>query len=255
MRIDSHTHMGMGLAYASSATLCRATTGNELVHLMDSANVDIAVTFPPPWKGGFTDPDYQEGNRMVYEAVCEFPTRLVGFAWINPKFGNASRKLAQKCIEEYGFKGLKMHPAFDSFSPLDEKLVFPIMEMASDWNIPVLFHTGDPPGSAPMLFLPLAERFPSVPIILAHMGYRLVEDAIFVAQRAPHVYLDTAENTPIAVAQGVRQLGAERILFGSDTPYHMMEIEAAKITCLPTITEEEKALVMGKNIARILNLE
>ena len=255
MRIDAHTHMGMGLAYASSASLCRASTGSELIELLRAAGIDMAVTFAPPWKGGFIDPDYKQANRMVFEAVSEYPDRLVGYAWVNPKFGEGAIREARKCIEEYGLKGFKLHPNFDSFSPLDEKLVFPVMELASEWKLPVLFHSGDYPVSAPMVFLPLAERFPAVNIILAHIGYQLVADAIFVAQRAHNVFLDTAENTPIAVTQAVKQIGADRVIYGSDTPYHIMEVEAAKISFLPGISEEDKALILGGNIARILGLE
>ena len=51
----------------------------------------------------------------------------------------------------------------------------------------------------------------------------------------------------------IRKHGAERILFGSDYPWHLPSQEISLIRSLD-ISEEEKEMILGENAARLLGI-
>jgi predicted TIM-barrel fold metal-dependent hydrolase len=55
------------------------------------------------------------------------------------------------------------------------------------------------------------------------------------------------------IQEAVKELGAERIIMGSDSPYISMESELTKIKSL-NISEMEKKLIMGENMRLIMQL-
>ncbi len=121
--------------------------------------------------------------------------------------------------------------------------------------MPVAFHSGESDyygHSGPANFLQVARRFPEVTFILKHMGYRLVEDAVQVALERPNIYLETAGVTCSNILKAVRRVGADRVIFGSDTPYHSPKVEAMKIAEHPGLSGDEKRKVLGENLGRIL---
>ncbi|MGI8643128.1 MAG: amidohydrolase family protein, partial [Thermomicrobiales bacterium] len=64
----------------------------------------------------------------------------------------------------------------------------------------------------------------------------------------------TVKARPILTA--IKTLGADRVCFGSDTPFELMHVELAKYRALleGEVTEEEQGGVLGGNIARLLAL-
>ena len=58
------------------------------------------------------------------------------------------------------------------------------------------------------------------------------------------------------ILKAIRTLGADRLCFGSDTPFSLMHVEVAKYRALleGEVTPEEEALIMGGNIARLFGL-
>lgn len=102
----------------------------------------------------------------------------------------------------------------------------------------------------------LAMDFPDIPVVMPHMGFVDViynDAAINMAKRAPNIYLETCGvSAEGKVAQAVKEIGAHRVLYGSDMPFldpafDMARIEYAKIS------EEDKRLIMGKNAKKLLD--
>ena len=60
----------------------------------------------------------------------------------------------------------------------------------------------------------------------------------------------------VAVLKAVKTLGADRVCFGSDTPFALMHVEVAKNKAFleGEVTPAERQLVMAGNIARLLGL-
>ena len=253
MIIDFHTHLGAGLTTKSSNALYDVVTSDQLVHLLDSAGIDMAVTFAPSGGKDLHDPNYEKANEYVYQEISRWPNRLIGYARINPNLQERARKEAEKCISEYRFRGIKFNPSADGFRPSDVSLLQPFMELAYAHSLPVIFHAGYEPVSQPSLFLPLAENFPNVKIVLAHIAYRMAGDALVVAKRLPNIYVETSGNWDDLIRVAIRVLGAHRVLFGSNLPYQIPEVEKLKITVLD-ISQTEQEQVLGHNVAFLHNL-
>lgn len=255
MIIDGFTQMGPGIKNHESSPLrpMRDTsTAEGLIAALDEAGIDRAVTFAPRWVGGpFHDPTYEQANAAVFEATQQFPDRLIGYARVNPNWGEAAERELDRCLNQYGFKGVKLDPDWENFNPNDPKLVHPLMQIAEASGVPVLFHAGFIPAQ-PALFWDLALAFPNVPIILGHMGQRLTNDAVIVAQRVPNVYLDTSDHMYM-LGQFARQLGVDRFIFGSNLPFSTAGPELMKVTVREDLGNEEKAQILGGNLERILS--
>ena len=76
--------------------------------------------------------------------------------------------------------------------------------------------------------------------------------AIEIAKHYPNIYMDTASSQidmgyVEALVEGV---GAERVVFGTDLPLIDPFFGLAKITGAD-LTEEQKDLILGKNIQRL----
>jgi predicted TIM-barrel fold metal-dependent hydrolase len=159
-----------------------------------------------------------------------------------------------RAVREYGLKGLKLHPIIDSYQA-NHSMVFPLIEAAGELGVPVTIHSHQP-GSQPALIGDLASRFPTVTIIMAHMGMAAYRDAIYVAQKERNVILETSAQpwTHRVVRVAAERIGIERIIFGSDAPLHHPKVELTKIE-VAGLSPEEKAAVLGGNISRLLGLK
>ena len=135
---------------------------------------------------------------------------------------------------------------------MDKLYAYPLYELARKSKAPVMFHTWYSP-SQPALYWPVAEDFPEIPIIITHLGGRLIADAISVAKHAPNVYLETSDNM-YGVIGPAGHLGAERILFGSNAPFSGLKTELIKVTQSP-LDEAQQKLLLGGNAARLFGLQ
>jgi len=235
--IDSHTHLGRYPLFNVGMA------SDQMIRLMDEYGIELCVVSSLP-------------NSLTFEAVKEYPSRLAGLLWVDPKRGVEAAKDAEKAVREFGFKGVKMHPLLDSFLP-DDELVNPVMEAAERLQVPVLFHSGHPPWSLPWHFGNLADRFPDVKIILGHMGHGhiiYVNGAIEMALKHKNVYLETS-GMPMhcKVKEAVEKVGVEKVLYGSDTPFGHPAFELAKLK-VSGLTEEELNQVIDSNARRLFKL-
>lgn len=256
MIVDAHVHLGPGLKNHASACLFDAYTADQLVAAMDNAGVNVAIVFAPLWQGGeFHDPDYEKGNEAIYHAQKQYPDRIIGYARVDPNLIEQSQRELKKCIHDYKFQGIMMHPEWESFLANDLNLLGPIFKVAEKHGLPITFHTGYYPTCEPLLFLPLADAFPQVQITLKHLGYHYIRDAITVARLTKNVFLETAGNTTSnEIRASIKEAGAEKVVFGSDTPYISPEIVIQKIQLLEDVSDREKEQVLGNNMARLHEL-
>jgi predicted TIM-barrel fold metal-dependent hydrolase len=155
---------------------------------------------------------------------------------------------------QWGMRVLKIMPAIYQVrltSPLASRL----MQTARDLGMVVNIHSGSE-ISHPLAVGAVARRFPDVTVLMDHMGYReWTADAIEVARDNPNVYLGTtiAAMEPSVVERAVRELGPERVVYGSNWPnlYSDLAVEAIRRQKLGKEAEE---LIFGGNLARILQM-
>jgi predicted TIM-barrel fold metal-dependent hydrolase len=234
-------------------------TIEELLRRMDRSSVTKALTWlQPPYFREIT-----EGNRYIYRATQNYPDRILGFGWTDPHLGeSAAIDEARRCVEEYGFYGVKLNGAQNSFFIDDEELSLPIIDAIARLDTTLAFHIGTDAYEAthPFRLAKIARRYPDVPILMVHMGgvafHDLSDAAIEVAQECPNITLIGSGVRAVNILKAVQRLRAERVCFGSDTPFALMHVEIAMYNALleGEVTPDEKALIMGDNITRLFGL-
>ena len=236
--IDSHTHLG-------DFPLFNVKLDAEgMIEIMDRHGISWSVVSSLP-------------NEITLEAVKKHPDRLVGLLWVNPYEGDRAVEKIRVAVDEWGFKGLKMHPLLDSYLP-DQPVIYPVMDEAAKRRIPILFHCGHPPWSLPWHFGNLADRYPDVKIILGHMGHGhivYINGAIEVARKHENIILETS-GMPMhsKIKEAADEVGEERVIYGSDMPFGHPAFEIEKVR-VAGLTERQLELVLGENSRRLFKIE
>ncbi len=234
--IESHAHIGawsadnvdfteetLNAAFESpfDVVINGETEENEVVYALVS-NMNAIDTKPD----GSPSQDEIEANEALLDICAENPklkTMIVG----QPGYGNAEN-LAD-LIERRGDEiyGIKLHPntlCLDANDPLYE----PYLAVAEEYGLPVLFHSQDN-WSSPLYIYETAQKFPNVPVILAHLGmgddanHYLTLGVLMSALRSgtANLYADISWVSPETIVNILRIVDEEtlsHLLFGTDIP-------------------------------------
>ena len=117
------------------------------------------------------------------------------------------------------------------------------------------FVTGGKPSpghSTPVELAELASSFPEQPFVCAHAGGEW-EKGIRAVRDTPNVLIETSgfDATAGFIEMAVRELGPERILFGSHLPSRSLGTELSKVIGA-AVTEETKKRILGENFRKVL---
>ena len=241
MIFDSHTHIDEAGFWVDPP--------ETILRLMDEANIDKAVVMT------YRDAPLPTGGdplEYVADACRKYP-RLVGYARMNPRAGDHAVHELERAFADLGMKGLKLHPVSYVMHPASPETIS-LIKKAAEWHAPTLFHCGDEDFTLPYQIAQAAELVPEATIILGHMGgYFHVEDAIQAAKQHANLILETsAMPYPHMIKRAVDEIGAERVLFGSDGPGCDPTIEIEKIKSAGLSAADEEKL-FSTNIERILS--
>lgn len=168
----------------------------EVFHLqMDVAGIQRAVVLPIDATTARGAKVYS--NEQIAE-LCAMSDRLIGFASVDPHNPAAPGEL-EAAIRGLGLRGLKLSPPTQEFYPNDQKLAYPIYEVAQSLGIPVIIHAGlswEPKArlkwAQPLLVEDVAADFPKLNIVIAHLGWPWVLDCVALALKYPNIHLDTS---------------------------------------------------------------
>lgn len=211
MTFDAHMHVGDFPLF--NVSLDR----DGLVELMEACDIDGGVVFHPD-------------NTYVQEVV-ESIEGMYALVWANPRLADYVEETA-RFLDHSRFLGVKLHPLLDGYHPNDPA-VHPLMELLRERERPVLIHCGHPIFTLPWSIEELIQSFPDVKVILGHMGHGnivYINASIDVAGRNPNVYLETS-GMPMhtKIREAVERVGPDRVLYGSDVPFHHPEVEIRKV--------------------------
>lgn len=233
--IDAHMHVGSFPMFGAEATTA------DLESWMDAYGIDIGIVFAGD-------------NRMVESAIGD-NARFRGLVWVNPRQQGHLDQL-RSLLESGRFVGAKLHPLLDGYHPNDP-VVHPVAKMLADFDLPALVHCGHPIFTLPWSIEELAVSNPDTKIILGHMGHGnivYINASIDVAGRRPNVYLETSGMPTLSrIPHAIQQVGADRVLFGSDAPLHDPGQEKDKIA-LSGVTGADLEAILGGNAERIFKI-
>jgi predicted TIM-barrel fold metal-dependent hydrolase len=218
----------------------------DLLRLEDQAGIERAIIVPEcrVW------PD----NEGLSKAIRGHD-RLTGCAIINPHFGERAVAELERCVGEWGIRGLKLMPTFHGY-PVHTAVADPLVKKVRELGIPLTVHSGSW-NAAPLQISVLADRYPEVPIIMEHSGYRwYMPDALAAAQRSPNIYLGLSiiATETAMVIDIFKAVGPERMLFGSDVPAAYPDLAAEAIRRCKFGKEAEE-LIFGGVLSKIYRFE
>jgi predicted TIM-barrel fold metal-dependent hydrolase len=193
-------------------------------------------------------------NDQVREALLHWRHRAFGFVYLSPKHVEFSLREFDRCVREGPMVGIKLWVAQRAANPS----IDPIIEAAASMNAVIFQHTwlkttGNLPGeSTPMDVAELAARHPKTPMILGHTGGEW-ETGIRAVRHLENVYLDLAGGEPTAgfVEMAVREVGAARVLYGSDVGGRSFASQLGKIMGAH-IAEPDRQAILGENLKRLM---
>ncbi len=216
---------------------------NRILDRMDAAGVDMAMVCSLAQR---------IENDFIAGLVEKHPDRFIGFGQVMPQADDALDEIAR--MKDLGISGLKLHPSMHGYHVADHGLLDPVFEKCAELGMPVLINALDDAFCAPLAIEEIAKGHPTVPTIIAHMGAVWnVPEAIIVAERNPHIYLETSATLIADVRRAYARIGASQILLGSEWPGSDFDLERMKIAkAIPD--DADRALVEGGNMARILGL-
>ena len=226
---------------------------------MEKSGIDMSLCWLSPHH--YSDAEgVAAGNRYVAEAMRSHPDRILGFGWADPTFGlEQAKRCATICVEELGLYGVKMNGAQNDYFIDDPVVGLPLAEHIASLGKAIAFHIGPDAyeKTHPLRAAVIARLFPQTPMLMVHMGMThedMNTAVIEAAKLCPSMYLVGSGTTYQAVLRAIRDLGADRVLFGTDSPFQKMKViqrmyeSALEDECTP----EEIELVMSGNAKRLL---
>lgn len=201
----------------------------------------------------------QDANLELAEEIALHRDFFVGVATLNPAYAAAVRDL-DVCVEKLGFRALRLSPCYHNYN-LADGTADALLTRAGELGISVLLpneivnfrqkHWMEPNQPLGMeSVLAICARFPQVTFIGTEGGYNLSMTA------PPNLCLEMSRYHSCygqVLADMVRKLGAERILFGSGAPFKEIEPSLLKLHHCQ-ISDAQKELIAGGNARRLLGI-
>jgi hypothetical protein len=228
---------------------------DQLLKYADRMGIERLIVFMGyPFLQDPTPEEVRRQNDQVLQAVEHSRGRALGFVYLNPKHTEESLKELDRCVRDGPMVGIKLWVALRCH----EAQLDPIVRRAVELKIPVLQHTwskitGNLPGESTAEDLAvLARRHPDAPFIAAHVGGEW-ESGIRALRATENVTAEICGSDPTAgmVEMAVRELGAERVMYGSDFAGRSFASQLAKVYGA-AIPDEAKRLILRGNIRRML---
>ncbi len=194
-------------------------------------------------------------------AIASQSENMYSFGSVHPKAEGSLEEISR--LKENGIKGIKLHPDYQEFFSNDDCMTR-IYELCDKLGMIVAFHTGFDPYSpkiihnTPKMLSEVAKSFENLKIVALHMGgMKMKDEAIEYLSDLENVYFDTAIASQFLSVQEFKEIvdakGADKILFGTDSPWSTGEIEAKLIEDIG-LTKEQKELIYYKNAFNLLGI-
>ncbi len=260
--IDIHAHIGYYKGYDLSMNTLMDNINRYGIKTALISNADGSAI------PGYTlDLDEKEINIAAADSVRAFPDQLRAILWARPDKGDP--EIIENFLKDPQFKDIfvavKLHPDFNNF-PADDPAVDPYLNLCEKYGIPAVFHSGgEGDNSDPEKILNLAKRHPDVPIVLYHTGFLGPHDRAIdliktaVENNEANLYAGTGQMSVEGVLKAVEELGAGRVMFGTDAVYygkeHYKEYEIMINTLKTELSEEDFFKIVSDNAKRVFKLK
>jgi uncharacterized protein len=221
-------------------------------------------------------------EESVATAVARYPTDFVGCFMFNPAAADAATRLS-RALNELALRVVALFPAMHKYR-MDDESVSQVFEAAAQHGAAVFVHCGvltvgvrkklglpsafDLRLGDPLAVAAVAQRHPSVPVIIPHFGAGLLREALMAAEQTSNIYLDTSSSNSwikyypgltleAVFRQALAVLGPDRLLFGTDSSFFprgwqrpVFESQLAALQAIG-VSEDDRAKICGGNFERL----
>ena len=246
-------------------------TADELLAEMDMHGVDWTVLVQTSWSTW--------DNGYIADSVERFPNRFIGHGLIDPQYPDNAEQV-RYWIQDRGLAGFRFHPMYYP----DEKILLtrqnePMWEEIASLGAVIQFHLRAEFADQVAV---IADRYPSLKLILDHMGYPQVNvdegefQPIVDLARYDNMYLKlsdvagrSSQDYPYTdvhpfIEKLVGAFGAERMVWGTGYPGHhrakhnwpTLDQELRLVReGLPFLTDAQREHILGGTAAEIWELK
>jgi aminocarboxymuconate-semialdehyde decarboxylase len=270
----------------------RLTAMDELG--VDLAVVSMAPPLFMYWvqdAGAVTDLCRQTNDALADFAAAS-SGRIEAVATLPMQDPDAAARELRRAVEELGLKGAEIAPRVEN-TPLDELSVRPVLMTAAELGVPLIlhpYHVGPRPGledfylsnlvgnplettvgAARLIFSGVLDELERLNLVLMHGGgylpYQIgrldhghrVRAESRTCRHTPSSYLtrfwyDTVTHAPVPLEFLIRQVGADRVVYGTDFPYDMAAGPFEDQLAGVALDEAGLARIAGGNALELLGL-
>ena len=239
-------------------------TAGGLSESTKAAGIDYALILPV----ATTPHQVSTINEVAYKTNLSSKRKgLLSFGAIHPDSPDYKRVL--RGIASLGLKGIKLHPDYQGtfFNDIRFKR---IVDTATELGLWIVIHAGvdiglpDPVHTTPDMVKEVLRDTDSDKLILAHMGGWRMWDEVMDKLVGEDIRMDTSFSTTVIdlpdmldedrFVELVRAFGADRVLFGTDSPWASQR-KSLKWIEHTSLRKEEKEKILGKNAEILLKLK
>jgi predicted TIM-barrel fold metal-dependent hydrolase len=239
--LDGHCHLGPHAGFYQPET-----DAESMLRTMDRIGIDQACVFSTL----AITIDMRGGNDLSLAATKAFPDRFFAYTVIDPNRADKVPDELARC-HEAGARGIKFHTQLSSY-PYDGPAYEPAFAFAHEHRLPLISHG----VGSPEILRKKARTYPDAHLIVAHAGAGGAgwsgEALVRVAAEEPNVYLDLCSSVGKfgAFPQLVSEVGAAKLLYGSDAPWMCFTHQIGRVLLAP-VPEEDKRAILGTNQAAL----
>lgn len=245
--IDVHAHLGWSVLIAKGQSV------DEYLGVMDRFGIEQAIVSHVA--GGRQVAGLENTvaeNDLLVAALRSHPERFpLGLASFEPRHAEKAVEEVERALDA-GLHGIVYHAWFQGARV--GPALYPAVEVVAARRGLCLVHSMMDAFARPNLIGQLAGAFPDALFIMGHPSFQSGQqaEAIAVARQRENVLLDLAfQDRPENVEELVRELGPERILFGTDAPFYEPANVLASIT-QARIDEAAKHAIIYANAKKLI---
>lgn len=238
--IDMHAHPPYDHALIEPMLASARSAGIRRI-ILNALGYSAMIEYP-------SAEEVERGNALVGDLIARYPGYVFGLVYVNPNLPETLPML-DAGLTNPGMLGIKLWVSCrDDHGRLDP--IFPVLDFAAERDVPVLIHAfyrtgGNLPGElSPSDVADLAERFPKTKIVMAHLGGQWVQ-GVRTIKPYRNVWSDISGSRAYlgSIERAVKELGAPRVLFGTDAFIRNPAAMLAKVAGAELSTPDKRRII------------
>ncbi|MFO0427110.1 MAG: amidohydrolase family protein [Planctomyces sp.] len=235
------------------------TPEEKMAHLLEVADrhgiEKLCLFFSSTWAKTPTPEELRADNDYVLQAMAHWTDRTFGFCYVSGEHVQASLEEIDRCIARGPMVGIKLWIARKA----GDEALDAIIRRAAELKAVIFQHTWfkqdgtqNPGESTPLDLVALAARHPQTHFICGHAGGQW-ELGIRAVRSSPNISVELAGSDPTSgfTEMAVRELGASRVIYGSDAAGRSFASQLAKVYGAD-ISDEDRRLIFRDNLRKLI---